>query len=183
MLPRVLRGALSRRLLSTSRPTTRLFSSVVLSWQSKSLDPVVLELPQHLDLMAARLQNGENIYSVLTELATADGNFAAGMRRLSVRLRLGETLDSALETFASEMNSPLCRELANKIRVGVERGTPLAAQVMLLAQSAKNQMRVAQMKAAGKNELRMLVPLVFLILPVTIAFAVFPSLQILQVGL
>jgi tight adherence protein C len=52
----------------------------------------------------------------------------------------------------------------------------------MLSASAKSQLKVAQLKAAGRNELKMLIPLVFLILPVTIAFAVFPSLQLLQLG-
>jgi tight adherence protein C len=58
----------------------------------------------------------------------------------------------------------------------------MAEQFTQLAESARGQLRVAQLKNAGKNELKMLVPLVFLILPVTVLFAIFPSLQILQLG-
>jgi tight adherence protein C len=36
-------------------------------------------------------------------------------------------------------------------------------------------------KKAGQNETRMLVPLIFLILPVTVLFAVYPSLQVLSI--
>ena len=35
---------------------------------------------------------------------------------------------------------------------------------------------------AGRKEIAMLVPLVFLILPVTIAFALFPGYLVLQAG-
>jgi tight adherence protein C len=38
-------------------------------------------------------------------------------------------------------------------------------------------------ESAGRNEVMMLIPLVFLILPVTIAFAVFPGLIAIQSGL
>jgi len=39
------------------------------------------------------------------------------------------------------------------------------------------------MESAGRKEVAMLVPLVFLILPVTIAFALAPAVLVLQVGL
>lgn len=160
----------------------QLFSRVSVARLTKPQDPVLFELPQHIELMAARLQNGENIFSVLTRQSEATGVLAKGLKRLAMRLRLGETLDESLRLFAAEANSPLVHELANKISLGVARGTPLANQLLLLASASKNQLRVAQLKAAGRNELRMLLPLVFLILPVTIAFAIFPSLQILQLG-
>ncbi len=38
------------------------------------------------------------------------------------------------------------------------------------------------LELAGKKEVAMLVPLVFLILPVTILFAVYPGIVVLQVG-
>ena len=177
-----LRSPLQKRLGSGQVVSRSLLSRVKFGEVKTSFDPALLELPQHLELMAARLQNGENIYTVLTQQAVADGVLANGFRRLSVRLRLGETLDQALALLAIEVTSPLVSELANKIQLGVARGTPLASQLLPLAATAKNQLRVAQLKASGRNELRMLVPLVFLILPVTIAFAVFPSLQILQLG-
>jgi tight adherence protein C len=157
-------------------------SRVPLKRPKPAFDPLLTELPQHLDLMAARLQNGENIYSVLADQALASGQLAVGFRRLATRLSLGETLDSALDHLTRELKSELVQELANKVKFGLVRGTPLAGQFLLLSASAKNQLKVAQLRAAGRNELRMLIPLVFLILPVTIAFAIFPSLQILQLG-
>lgn len=39
------------------------------------------------------------------------------------------------------------------------------------------------MEAGGRKEVLMMIPVVFLILPVTVAFAVFPGLAVLRVGL
>ena len=182
MFPSSVSNGLSRR-LATSKPVTRFrFSKVRLRSPRLAFDPLILELPQHLDLMAARLQNGENVYSVLSQQAAASGRMAEGLRRVAVRLSLGETLDASLDHLAADLKSELIQELSNKVKLGLVRGTPLASQFQLLSGAAKNQLRVAQLKAAGRNEVRMLVPLVFLILPVTIAFAIFPSLQILQLG-
>lgn len=151
-------------------------------FNSNSIDPLIYELPQHLELMAARFQNGENLYAVMADAGRGSGRFANAMARTSIRLRLGESIDDALREMERELKSPFVSELVNKVLLSVERGSPLAAQLRLMASTARAQLRVAQLKAAGRNELKMLVPLVFLILPVTVAFAVLPSLQLLQFG-
>ena len=51
------------------------------------------------------------------------------------------------------------------------------------AQDVRESGRRALMELGGKREVVMLVPVVFLILPVTVVFAVFPSLATLRVGL
>ncbi|MDE2409387.1 MAG: type II secretion system F family protein [Actinomycetales bacterium] len=173
---------LARR-LSTAKPeTSRLLSGVKIRAAKTGEDQLIFELPQHLDLMSARLLNGEDIYSVLALQASGSGKFAHNLERLGIRLQLGENLEQALALLAEESKSPLVSEFVNKLQLGLSRGTPLATQFLMLSASAKAQLKVAQLKAAGRNELKMLIPLVFLILPVTIAFAVFPSLQLLQLG-
>lgn len=146
-------------------------------------EPLLAEVPQQLEIMAARLQNGENIYAVLEAASGAEGNFASALARVSLRLKLGESLDSALGAMASEEKSPLVAELANKLRIGISRGTPMSRQLLQMADSARHQFKVQQLKAAGRNEVRMLIPLVFVILPVTVAFAVFPSLGMFEFGI
>lgn len=178
----MLNNPLARRLTAAPAATGGWFSRVRPGKPRTSVDGFVLELPQHLDLMAARLQNGEDIYSVLALQSTGSGKFAILLRRLGVRLTLGENIEQALEMLSAEAKSPLVTEFSNKLQLSLTRGTPLATQFYQLSASAKAQLRVAQLKAAGRNELKMLIPLVFLILPVTIAFAVFPSLQLLQLG-
>jgi tight adherence protein C len=51
----------------------------------------------------------------------------------------------------------------------------LSNQATFVRSDLHNQM----LKLSARNETRMLIPLVFLILPVTILFAIFPSLEML----
>ncbi|MEN9715035.1 MAG: hypothetical protein RJA35_502 [Actinomycetota bacterium] len=173
---------LRKRVAAVKPAATNRFSRVSFRLAPKGFDPLLLELPQHLDLMAARLQNGENIFAVFSKQAQASGKFAIALRRMAVRLQLGESIEAALTALVDESDSPMVAELSNKVVLGLQRGTPMANQVQLLASAARAQLKVAQLRAAGRNELKMLIPLVFLILPVTIAFAVFPSLQLLRLG-
>jgi tight adherence protein C len=54
----------------------------------------------------------------------------------------------------------------------------LRAQATDARESAKRSL----LEQAGKKEIGMLVPLVFLILPVTVLFAVFPGIVVLESG-
>jgi tight adherence protein C len=51
------------------------------------------------------------------------------------------------------------------------------------AQDSRDDAKRRLLEAAGRKEVAMMVPLVFLILPVTIAFAIFPGILVLQLGL
>jgi tight adherence protein C len=51
-----------------------------------------------------------------------------------------------------------------------------------LGDSARAEIKNRLLRQAGKNETGMLVPLVFLILPITVLFAIYPSLELLNFG-
>jgi tight adherence protein C len=51
---------------------------------------------------------------------------------------------------------------------------------MQLANSLRQEQGRRLLKQAGSSETKMLIPTVFLILPVTVLFAVFPSVLVLQ---
>lgn len=158
-------------------------SKLKIRWGAKGNDPYLLELPQQLELMAAKLANGESFYSVLaTQVDSAHGRFAEGLSRLRHRLQLGESIEVALQALDQEAQSPVVSEFCNKVSIALTRGTPMAQQFEYLSETARNQLRNQVLRQAGKNELKMLIPMVFMILPVTILFAVYPSMQLLQLG-
>jgi tight adherence protein C len=64
--------------------------------------------------------------------------------------------------------------------VAVERGTPLADVLRAQAQDVRESGRRAVMEAGGRKEILMMVPVVFLVLPITVLFAVFPGLSFLS---
>jgi tight adherence protein C len=47
-------------------------------------------------------------------------------------------------------------------------------------QSATAELRTQLLAKAGKNETKMMIPMVFVILPVTVMFALYPSLALIQ---
>jgi tight adherence protein C len=70
----------------------------------------------------------------------------------------------------------------NKVSLALERGTPLAQMLSEQGVSVREEIKSRLLKQAGRNETRMLIPLVFLILPITVLFAIYPSLELLNFG-
>ena len=64
----------------------------------------------------------------------------------------------------------------------LERGAPLAAVLRAQAGDARDEAKRTIIELAGRKEIAMLVPLIFMILPVTVAFALFPGYLVLQAG-
>ena len=67
------------------------------------------------------------------------------------------------------------RRFVDGVVIAVQRGTPLADVLRAQAQDVREEGRRALMEAGGRKEIAMMVPVVFLILPVTVLFAVFPG--------
>ena len=63
--------------------------------------------------------------------------------------------------------------------VAIERGTPLADVLRAQAADVREVGKRALLEAGGRKEISMMAPVVFLILPVTVLFAVYPGLMTL----
>ena len=101
------------------------------------------------------------------------------LRDLTANLELGADLLAELEEL-SGYGDPGLSELAEKLKLMVERGAGVSAQVFELSGSLRAALYRELLAKAGSNETKMLIPTVFLILPVTVLFALFPSLVVLQ---
>lgn len=144
---------------------------------------VIMQMPDILELISVALDSGEGIYgSFKLILPRAEGQFAAELRRVISAVELGSTFEAELERLASTSNSQQVAEFANKLRLTINRGTPVTELLVQQAQSIRHEINTRLLSQAGKNETKMLIPLVFLILPVTVLFAIYPSLQLLNLN-
>jgi len=97
-------------------------------------------------------------------------------------LELGADVEDLVRSW-QELSSPIFSELSQKLLVSIQRGTPIAQQLDSLVQTASSLSGALILKKAGSNETKMLVPTIFLILPITVLFTVYPSLTLLQLGI
>lgn len=149
----------------------------------KRLQQVLFELPDFLELFSVALSSGETIHSSLRRVVPRVGGLLGN--ELSAALRaidFGSDIESELNLLAQRLPQQQLVETCNKVVISLRRGTPLALMLAQQADSVRQEVVNEFTKRAGKNETRMLIPLVFLILPVTILFAIYPSLQILNIN-
>ena len=94
--------------------------------------------------------------------------------------RAGANLPIALQGLADRTGLPEPARFVDGIVVAVERGTPLADVLRAQAQDVREDGRRALMEEGGRKEIAMMVPVVFLVLPVTVLFAVYPGVTFLR---
>ena len=154
-----------------------------LFYSKKRLSKILSELPDFLELLAVSLASGESIYSSLARVVPRLSGELAKELKITLRaIEYGDSLEVQLDELVNRTPQPQLAEVCHKLVIALNRGTPLAAIVAEQAEAVREELANQQLKQAGKNETRMLVPLVFLILPVTVLFAVYPSLQLLNMS-
>lgn len=141
------------------------------------------EVVQLATLLAAALNAGLGVVASLeTVVPRASGPIAQRFARLLAALELGGNLQDELGQLRVSQKSPALDELVLKLQVSLQFGTPLAEQLALLVHTNRSLIASEQLAESAKRENLMLLPLVFLILPITVVFAVFPSLQYLSLN-
>lgn len=145
---------------------------------------ILAEFPTVAELLALAVGAGEGAVGALDRVArTCHGELAEELRRTLADARTGASLVQALEGLAARTGLPSLARFVDGVAVAIERGTPLADVLRAQAQDVRELGRRRLMETGGKKEILMMVPVVFLILPVTVLFAVYPGLAVLDLNL
>ena len=149
----------------------------------RNLQTALFELPDILDLLAVALSAGDGLYLALSRVAPrTSGLVGKQLQEALVALNLGSSLEAEMALLAERIPHRQVAEFSSKVTLALQRGSPLAQLLREQANSARSEIQVQMLKKSGQNETRMMIPLVFLILPVTVLFAIYPSLQLLNLN-
>jgi tight adherence protein C len=155
----------------------------VRSETSSKLERALFELPEIIDLLVVSLRAGNGIYlSFATVIPRSDGVLAKEIAQVLKAVEFGAAFGSEIMSVSKALPHPQVSEFVNKVSLALERGTPLAQMLGEQGVSVREEIKSRLLKQAGRNETRMLIPLVFLILPITVLFAIYPSLELLNFG-
>lgn len=144
---------------------------------------ILAEFPALAELMALAVGAGESAGSALDRVARQSrGELSGEFSRIVAQTRSGTSLVGALAEFSERLDIPALARFVDGISVAVNRGTPLADVLRAQAQDVRDVAKRELMESAGRKEIAMMVPLVFGVLPLTVVFAVFPGLALLQFG-
>lgn len=172
--------------LDTKRTLERsglLLLNTLRSETSSKLERALFELPEIIDLLVVSLRAGDGIYrSFSTVTPRSDGVLAKELTQVMRAVEFGASFGSEIKEVSKALPHPQVSEFVNKVSLALERGTPLAQMLSEQGISVREEIKSRLLRQAGRNETRMLIPLVFLILPITVLFAVYPSLELLNFG-
>jgi tight adherence protein C len=147
------------------------------------LQRIASELPTVLEFLTLSLSAGEGILDALRRVARIGrGELAAELFAVTTAVNTGLPLAPSLTALADGLRIPALTRCIEQITGALERGTPLADVLRAQAQDARDEAKRQLLETAGKKEVAMMVPLVFLILPLTIVFAIFPGIFVLEFG-
>lgn len=142
------------------------------------------EFPTIAEMLALSVGAGEGPVAALERVTRlSSGELSAELTRALADVRAGATVPQAFADLGSRTGlAPLAR-FVDGVVVAVERGTPLADVLKAQAQDVREAGQRALMDTAGRREIAMMVPVVFMILPITVLFAVFPGFAFLRLDL
>ncbi len=139
------------------------------------------ELPASAELLAFALAAGESPRGAIVRLAeSTDGVLAEEFGRVVAESRSGVPLESSLRSMAGRTASESLSRFVEALLLATERGTPLAEVMREQASDVRSEARRRLLTLAGRKDVAMLAPVVFLILPTVVVVALFPGLSSLD---
>jgi tight adherence protein C len=134
------------------------------------------EFPVVADLLALAVAAGESPVAGLERIMkVCHGALSDELGRVVSDIRTGTPMAQAFDGLAARTGVTSIARFAEGLAIAVERGTPLVDVLHAQAADVREAGRRELMEAGGRKEVAMMVPVVFLILPVTIVFAFFPG--------
>lgn len=141
------------------------------------------QLPAVWEFLSLSLSAGESLPDALRRMSQlGQGDVTDEFRSVVLEVELGVPLATSLTSLSTRLAIPSLSRGIEQILGALHRGTPVSAVLQAHAVDAREDSKRRLLESAGQKEVAMLVPLVFLILPVTIVFAVFPGLLVIQSG-
>ncbi|MBV9830716.1 MAG: type II secretion system F family protein [Marmoricola sp.] len=138
---------------------------------------ILEEFPTVAELLALAVAAGEGPVAALDRVVRrTHGELSAELAGVLALVRTGTPLAVAFDDLASRSGLAVVSRFAEGIAIAVERGTPLAEVLHAQACDVREAGRRALIESGARREVLMMVPVVFLVLPVVVVFAFWPGL-------
>jgi tight adherence protein C len=138
---------------------------------------IVAEFPTLAELLALAVAAGEGPVTALDRVVRRSrGALSADLAAALAAIRTGEPVADAFDRLAATTGVPIVARFAHGVAVAVERGTPLTDVLHAQAADVREAGRRELIEQASRREILMMVPVVFIVLPVVVLFAFWPGL-------
>lgn len=144
---------------------------------------ILTQFPTVADILALTVGAGESTTGALERISRiCRGAIGEEFTTTIHDIRSGTPMTQAMENMSDRIQIGAMTRFVDAIVVATERGTPLAQVLRDQAQDVRDASKRELMELAGKREVAMLAPIVFGVLPLTVIFAVFPGLSLLEMS-
>jgi tight adherence protein C len=143
----------------------------------KQEEEIIAEFPVIAEMLALSVTAGESPTGAIDRVTKlANGPLVGQLSGVLAETRAGTPFLTALTHLRDRTRlEPLARFL-DGMAVAIERGTPLADVLRAQAADVRALSKRQLLESGGRKEIAMMVPVVFLVLPITILFALYPGL-------
>ena len=147
-------------------------------WVRKAeIERIELELPQYLEMFHILISSGMSVLSAMKNLSQGKSKSPTRsiIARVIASVESGRSVERAMDDAIIPVGSDQLRRFSDAVIVGMERGSSMGQSLRSLIAESRNQSKILLLRRAGKAEIALLIPVVFLILPISILFALWPS--------
>jgi tight adherence protein C len=137
---------------------------------------LLAELPTVAELLALAVAAGEGPAAALDRIGrSCRGELSSELRRVLADTRTGDPLVRSLDRLAERTGLIALARFADGLAIALERGTPLADVLRAQAGDIREASRRDLIESGARREIAMMIPVVFLVMPVTVVFAFYPG--------
>lgn len=136
------------------------------------------EFPAIIEMLTLAIAAGETPIGAIARVADRSDSYLAKEFALVVlQVRQGKPFHEALDEMSRSLKSPSIRRFIDALVIALVRGAPVVEVLHRHVAEARINQRNLVMDKAGKAETTMMIPIVFLILPISVLFALWPSIN------
>lgn len=141
-------------------------------------DAIESEFPPIVEMLTLAIAAGETPIGAFARIADrSDAYLAKEFEKVVQQVRTGRPFHEALDEMSRTLKSPTIRRFIDALVMALVRGAPIVEVLHRHVAEARVNQRNLVMDKAGKAESTMMIPIVFLILPISVLFALWPSIN------
>ena len=158
---------------------TYLLYDKYLSTQVKRQREVIeAEFPAIIEMITLSIAAGETPISAFARIAErSKSSLADEFKKVVKDVKSGRPFHESLDHMGRNLKSSTIRRFIDALVMATVRGAPIVEVLHRHVAEARVNQRNLVMDKAGKAETMMMVPIVFLILPISVLFALWPSIN------
>jgi tight adherence protein C len=136
------------------------------------------EFPAVLEMITLAIAAGETPVGAFARIVDrSDSLIASEFAKVVQQVRNGRPFHDALDEISKSLKSPAVRRFIDALVMALVRGAPIVDVLHRHVAESRINQRNLVMDKAGKAETTMMIPIVFLILPISVLFALWPSIH------